>query len=95
VVDEISPSEKCVKYINPARERIENNNDGYKLYVYIGTYYSKSKSACVTKYTESNLSPKEKRTNYYNEFTGEEMVSYPDGFEKSIKEFEEGLDLVR
>lgn len=91
--------EKCNGYLSIAKERIEDkNNESRRLvYFHVGTYYSKSRKSCITKYKEQPLSvgsPEEIRTNYYDELTGEEIVSYPGSFEEVRAEFEQGLQLI-
>ncbi len=97
---------KCSEYINIAQNRIEEmnaENDSKATYSFFGTYYSKKRKSCITKYKEYSLiddpsideAGMRERTNYYDEFTGEELVSYPQNLEQSRIEFEERLELIK
>ncbi len=95
--NDLALKEKCTSYLSTAKSRINkmnNENEGRTIYTHFGTYYSNSKKNCITKYKEFWPAINETRTNYYDELTGQELVSYPQDFEKSKIEFEKTLELL-
>ena len=91
--------EKCNKYIDNAEKRYESFTYPDEPYFYLGTYYSKSRNTCISKYeTSYDTETKEKLMIYHDELTGEGLGSYNRSkfeTEKLRLELEKGLELVK
>ncbi|NQU77445.1 hypothetical protein HQ544_01990 [Candidatus Falkowbacteria bacterium] len=95
---DLKHKEKCSVYLKTAQDRIKEENieyQGVKTFSHIGTYYSKSKQSCITKYRGRLSGSLDETIYYYNELTGSSLGGYSKDQEENRMEFEQDLQLVK